>query len=163
MLLILADFINPPSDTSRKWLCVQCGDQHLVGRKLPFWEISVFRAQGAGLTLSFMSKLLYFFSGIDSWFCFAFCLARTLNRTPKTRGNNGLDSCLHCFLLCLLRNQRIKIELCRFAVNLHVTYRKTNRNLLKKSNNRHIWYILTQWNCEIWQYVCVVKTTNSKG
>lgn len=88
-------------------------------------------------SLCFMSKLLYFF-----WYgqLFLFCILFGMHpeQNTKTRSNNGLGSCLHCFLLCLLRNQRIKIELCRFAVNLQVTYRKTNSNLLKIFSDRHL-------------------------
>lgn len=96
--------------------------------------------QNTGFTLCFMSKLFYFF-WYSQLFLFHFCLACTLNRTPKTTNNNGLGSCLH-FLLCLLGNQGLKTELCRFAVNLQVPCRKANRNLLKNVSNRPVWYIL---------------------
>lgn len=142
------------------WRSIPCWQEITF---LLIWEISICRIQGARLTLCVSCPNYCIFSGIVSCFSFAFCLACMLNRTPKTRSNNGLGSCLHCFILCLLRSQRIKIEVCRFAVNLQVPYRKTNRNLLKNCSDRHLWYILIQWNCEIWEHVCVVKTTSRKG
>lgn len=152
VLLMFTDFINPPSDTSRRCLCIQCGNRYLqvsdcTSIGLRDWCDDQKTAGGADcwcfapeFSHSCSCRFKYFWF---VFFLFIHTLSRTSSRTSWAKSNSDRFSPPRIF--SLLRNQSRTFHFCRVALSesANVLYGiKYSFPEKKKGDSRHFWYIL---------------------